>query len=144
MQLTMFSDLGLRIVLRLAVGQPGQKFTAAEVADELNASRAHVSKVVTRLAELDLVEAVKGRYGGIYFAKGAEQKSVGYILRALETGEVVDCVGSDCPLLPGCSLRNALAGAKEAFFAYLDPITIQQLMRDPAMRNQFTQSVRDL
>ncbi|MDK8767590.1 Rrf2 family transcriptional regulator [Corynebacterium freneyi] len=128
MQLTMFSDLSLRIIMRMAVGEPGQKFTAGAVADELNASRAHVSKVVTKLVEMELVTAVKGRYGGIYLADGALDRSVGRILRELEGGEVVDCVGTQCPLLPACKLRGALAGAQEAFFAHLDPITIGELV----------------
>ncbi|WP_295629244.1 Rrf2 family transcriptional regulator [uncultured Corynebacterium sp.] len=130
MQLTVFSDLSLRIIMRMAAGQSGAKFTAAAVADELNASRAHVAKVVTKLVDMGLVDAVKGRYGGIYLAEDATSRSVGEILRVLETGEVVDCVGTRCPLLPSCSLRGALAGAQEAFFAHLDPITIGDLVRD--------------
>lgn len=128
MQLTVFSDLSLRIIMRMAAGEPGQKFTAGAVADELNASRAHVAKVVTKLVEMELVTAVKGRYGGIYLADGALDRSVGLILRELEGGEVVDCVGTACPLLPSCRLRGALANAQEAFFAYLDPITVGELV----------------
>ena len=128
MQLTVFSDLSLRIIMRMAAGEPGQKFTAGAVADELNASRAHVAKVVTKLVEMELVTAVKGRYGGIYLADGALDRSVGLILRELEGGEVVDCVGTACPLLPGCRLRGALANAQEAFFAYLDAITVCELV----------------
>ena len=135
MQLTVFSDLSLRIIMRMAAGERGQKFTAGTVADELNASRAHVAKVVTRLVELDLVVAVKGRYGGIYLADGALEKSVGAILRELESGEIVDCVGTNCPLLPVCRLRTALADAQEAFFAHLDPITIGELVGDSADRD---------
>lgn len=131
MQLTMFSDLSLRIIMRMAAGEEGRKYTSAGIADELNASRAHVAKVVTKLAELGLVTAVKGRYGGIFLADEAAGQSVGKLLRTLETGEVVDCVGSDCPLLPGCRLRGALAGAKEAFFAHLDDVTIGELVAEP-------------
>ena len=131
MQLTMFSDLSLRIIMRMAAGEDGRKYTSAGIADELNASRAHVAKVVTRLAELGLVDAVKGRYGGIFLAENATEQSVGKLLRTLETGEVVDCVGTDCPLLPGCRLRGALAGAKEAFFEHLDGVTIGALVAEP-------------
>ncbi|MFD5868492.1 Rrf2 family transcriptional regulator [Corynebacterium sp. NPDC060344] len=134
MQLTVFSDLSLRIIMRMAAGEPGQKFTAGAVADELNASRAHVAKVVTKLVEMGLITAVKGRYGGIYLEEGALDRSVGLILRELERGEVVDCVGTNCPLLPGCRLRGALAGAQEAFFAHLDPVTIGDLVPERGSR----------
>ena len=112
----------------MASGDSGQKFTAGEVADEINASRAHVSKVVTKLAELGFIRAQKGRYGGIYFEESALERSVGGLLRILETGEVVDCEGTSCPMVPGCKLRGALAQAKEAFFQSLDPVLVRDLV----------------
>lgn len=128
MQLTLFSDLSLRVITLMAMGEPGRKYTAAEVAESLNASRAHVSKVVSRLVELGFLEAVKGRNGGIYLRDSATEKSVGKLLRTLENNEVVDCVGTDCPLLPTCLLRGKLATAQEAFFAALDPVLIADLI----------------
>lgn len=128
MQLTLFSDLSLRVITLMAMGEPGRKYTAAEVAESLNASRAHVSKVVSRLVELGFLEAVKGRNGGIYLRESATEKSVGKLLRTLENNEVVDCVGTDCPLLPTCLLRGKLAAAQEAFFAALDPVLIADLI----------------
>ena len=38
MQLTVFSDLSLRIIMRMAAGEVGRKYTSAGIADELNAS----------------------------------------------------------------------------------------------------------
>ncbi|MCG7245944.1 Rrf2 family transcriptional regulator [Corynebacterium sp. ACRPX] len=128
MQLTLFSDLSLRVITLMAMGELGRKYTAAEVAESLNASRAHVSKVVSRLVELGFLEAVKGRNGGIYLRDSATEKSVGKLLRTLENNEVVDCVGTDCPLLPTCLLRGKLAAAQEAFFAALDPVLIADLI----------------
>lgn len=128
MQLTLFSDLSLRVITLMAMGEPGRKYTAAEVAESLNASRAHVSKIVSRLVELGFLEAVKGRNGGIYLRDSATEKSVGKLLRTLENNEVVDCVGTDCPLLPTCLLRGKLAAAQEAFFAALDPVLIADLI----------------
>lgn len=116
----------------MASGEPGQKFTAGEVADEINASRAHVSKVVTRLAELGFIRAQKGRYGGIYFEESALDRSVGGLLRILETGDVVDCEGTGCPMIPGCKLRGVLARAKEAFFQSLDPVLIRNIVDSPS------------
>ena len=128
MQLTLFSDLSLRVITLMAMGELGRKYTAAEVAESLNASRAHVSKVVSRLVELGFLDAVKGRNGGIYLRDSATEKSVGKLLRTLENNEVVDCVGTDCPLLPTCLLRDKLAAAQEAFFASLDSVLIADLI----------------
>ena len=74
------------------------------------------------------MDAVKGRNGGIYLRDSATDKSVGKLLRTLENNEVVDCVGTDCPLLPTCLLRGKLATAQEAFFAALDSVLIADLI----------------
>lgn len=129
MQLTMFSDYALRVIMRLSEAGANRRWTAGDMADNLGASRAHIAKVVTRLVDMGLLESTRGRGGGISMADGAEKESVGAILRQLETGEVVDCVGTNCPLLPGCGLRPALAQAQEAFFATLDPLTIEDVAR---------------
>lgn len=112
----------------MANGEKGRRYTAGEVADFLNASRAHVSKVVSRLVELGVVDAVKGRGGGIYLVEGAVDRSVGELLRTLENHEVVDCEGTQCPLIPACMLRGQLAQAQEAFFASLDSVTVGDLI----------------
>ncbi|MDO5029932.1 MAG: Rrf2 family transcriptional regulator [Corynebacterium sp.] len=141
MQLTLFSDLGLRVITLMAMGEPGRKYTAAEVAESLNASRAHVSKVVSRLVELGFLDAVKGRNGGIYLRDSAMDESVGKLLRILENNEVVDCVGTNCPLLPACILRGKLADAQEAFFASLDPVLISDLIPPAASNSGFDDGV---
>lgn len=109
-------------------GESGHKYTAGVVAEKLNASKAHVSKVVTRLVELGFVDAVKGRGGGIYLVDSAMEKSVGHLLRILEDHEVVDCAGTGCPMVSGCLLRGKFAQAQEAFFATLDPVKIIDLV----------------
>lgn len=100
----------------MAQGESGHKYTAGVVAEKLNASKAHVSKVVTRLVELGFVDAVKGRGGGIYLVDSAMEKSVGHLLRILEDHEVVDCAGTGCPMVSGCLLRGEVrAGARGIF-----------------------------
>lgn len=129
MQLTMFSDLSLRVIMYLAAGEPGRKYTAGEIAEAFGASKAHVAKVVTRLASMGLVSSTKGRGGGIVLSEGAERQSVGALLREIEHGEVVDC--SSCVLSQNCLLRGQLARAQEAFFATLDPVTIRDVAGPP-------------
>lgn len=127
MQLTMFSDYALRVIMRLAEAEPEHRWTAGEMADDLGASRAHIAKVVTRLADMGLVHSTRGRGGGITLAEGTLDRSVGKLLRELEVGEVVDC--ENCSLVRGCGLRGALAQAQEAFFASLDPLSIRDVAR---------------
>ena len=133
MQLTAFTDLGLRIVMRLAVLDADETATTRALSDQLNVPATHAAKVVTRLGRLGVVEARRGRAGGLRLAEGARDLSVGFVARALEgDGEVVECEGANpCPLRGGCRLRGALARAREAFFAALDPVTIADVSAAP-------------
>ncbi|WP_431955718.1 RrF2 family transcriptional regulator [Nocardia lijiangensis] len=133
MQLTRFTDLGLRVVMRLAVAGEGVRPGSREIAEELSVSYAHVAKVITRLGELGVVDARRGRSGGLAITELGRTASVGWLARRLEgEGEVVECDGAQpCPLRAGCLLRSALRHAQEAFFESLDTLTIEDLTRTP-------------
>mgnify|MGYP001298607909 FL=1 len=61
MQVTRFTDLGLRILMLLAAGEfAGQRVTARTVAAGANASEHHVANAVSRLADLGMVHARRG------------------------------------------------------------------------------------
>ncbi|MFC3961369.1 RrF2 family transcriptional regulator [Nocardia jiangsuensis] len=133
MQLTRFTDLGLRVVMRLAVARDGERPGSREIADELSVSYAHVAKVITRLGELGMVDARRGRGGGLAITELGRTASVGWLARRLEgEGEVVECDGANpCPLRDGCRLRTALRGAQDAFYAALDTVTVGDLTGEP-------------
>ena len=133
MRLTKFTDLALRVVLRLAHVDDGSiRLTAKEVAISVGAPHTHVAKVVSKLRHLDVVEARRGRNGGLTLTETGWSASVGWIVRELEgSGDVVGCMDNPpCPLLRGCKLRGALRVAQEAFFATLDPIIVRDLVAD--------------
>ena len=98
----------------------------------MGAPQTHVAKVVSRLQHLGIVQARRGRYGGLTLTARGRGTSVGWIVRELEgSGDVVGCIDSPpCPLLSGCKLRGALRVAQEAFFARLDPIIVRDLVAD--------------
>ena len=113
MQLTGFTDLALRILMRLAVLEKDGTATTSALAEQLNVSYTHATKVVTALSALGVVSARRGRNGGLRLA-------------------VVECDGANpCPLRHGCRLRVALREAQEAFFAALDPLTIADVTARP-------------
>lgn len=132
MQLTGFTDLALRILMRLAVLENGTATTGA-LAEQLNVSYAHATKVVTALGALGVVDVRRGRNGGLRLADDARTISIGTLVRELEgTREVVDCEGANpCPLRGGCRLRAALRDAQEAFLAALDPLTVADVAMAP-------------
>src|SRR3954465_3408465 len=124
--------LALRMLMRLAVAG-GASPTTREVAEDMDVPYTHAAKVVAELQHMGLVDARRGRGGGLTLAEKGRTASVGAVVRAFEgEGDVVDCEGaSPCPLQSGCRLRGALRRAQEAFFAELDPVTVADMVADP-------------
>ncbi|MEU3502867.1 Rrf2 family transcriptional regulator [Streptomyces hundungensis] len=136
MRLTRFTDLALRVLMRLAVIEHTDDQappTTREVADAMRIPYTHTAKVVARLQHLSLIEARRGRGGGLVLTKAGRLASVGGLVRELEgPGEVVDCEGaSPCPLVAACRLRRALHRAREAFYDSLDELTVDDLVASP-------------
>ena len=78
MRLNMSTDIGLRMLMRLA-GNPESEFTTHELARELAISKHHLSKVVTLLAKEGVVETRRGQKGGVKLLRPAEQIRLGAV-----------------------------------------------------------------
>ncbi|WP_329207520.1 Rrf2 family transcriptional regulator [Streptomyces sp. NBC_00683] len=134
MRLTRFTDVALRVLMRLAVATGDEDPpTTREVAATMQVPYTHAAKVVARLQHLGLVDARRGRGGGLTLTGAGRSASVGALVRQLEgPGEVVECEGATpCPLRSACRLRSALRAAEEAFYASLDPIAVTDLVSSP-------------
>jgi len=133
-RLTKGTDLALRIMMRLAVLDDSEAVTTRAVADAVDAPRSHAAKIVTRLRDLGVVEVQRGRRGGLTLTPGGHTGSLGALVRTLEgEGDVADCTaGTPCPLRHACRLRTALRDAQEAFYAALDPLTVDDLTTEPS------------
>ncbi|MGQ4427144.1 nitric oxide-sensing transcriptional repressor NsrR, partial [Streptomyces violaceoruber] len=97
MRLTKFTDLALRSVMRLAVVRDGDEPLATrEVAEVVGVPYTHAAKAITRLQHLGVVEAQRGRGGGLTLTDLGRRASVGWLVRELEgEAEVVDCEGDN-------------------------------------------------
>lgn len=132
MQLTQFTDLGLRIVMRLAAGSgtdAGSAPSTRVIAEQLAVSYTHATKVVARLSEMGVVTTRRGRGGGLAITELGRTASLGWLTRQLEgDDEVVTCEGDKpCPLRHACRLRSALRDAQNAFYGALDALTVHDL-----------------
>jgi len=136
MQLTRFTDLGMRAMMLLASGEAADhRVTSRVIAVGANASENHVAKAVSRLVDLGMVSARRGRVGGLTLTDAGRQASIGSLIRNLESDrDIIECEGADpCPLIAGCRLRRALAQAKEAFYRELDRYTITDLVKGTSL-----------
>ncbi|WP_435130738.1 RrF2 family transcriptional regulator [Actinacidiphila sp. bgisy144] len=136
MRLTKFTDLALRAVMRLAAAGPAENLTTREVAEAVDVPHAHMAKAITRLRHLGVLDTRRGRGGGLELTALGRRASVGWLVRELEgEEEVVSCDGGPsgppCPLRAACLLRQALRAAQQAFYATLDPLTVDDLVESP-------------
>jgi Rrf2 family nitric oxide-sensitive transcriptional repressor len=119
--------------MRLAVVDGAELLTTRQIADAVNVPYTHMAKAVAQLQHLGVVEAHRGRGGGLALSGAGRGARVGDLVRTLEADrETVVCEGtSPCPLAGACRLRRALRDAQEAFYASLDSLTVADLVASP-------------
>jgi Rrf2 family nitric oxide-sensitive transcriptional repressor len=129
--LTRFSDYSLRLVLYLAC-RPRNVVSADEISRAFGISRHHLVKVVQTLTELGVVEAQRGRGGGMRLAMRPEEVNVGWLIRRTEPHfDLVECFEpgtNTCPIAPACGLKGALHLAQQAFLTVLDGYTLDRFL----------------
>jgi Rrf2 family nitric oxide-sensitive transcriptional repressor len=132
MHLTQFSDYSLRLAIYLAC-HPDQVVSVDQVSRAFGISRHHLVKVVQTLTELGVVEAQRGRGGGMRLAKRPSEINIGWLVRRTEPHfDLVECFDpatNTCPIAPACALKGMLQRAGQAFLGELDQYNLDQLLR---------------
>lgn len=135
MRVTKRTNIAMRILMFCAANT-GRLVTKAEIARACNASENHLAQVINQLAQLGYLHTQRGRNGGLELGRPATQIVIGEIFRHLEAPvPLAECfadVDNTCPLTEACRLRVALSDAANAFYATLDPITLDALICDNA------------
>lgn len=125
MQLTRFTDFGLRVLMYLTQPERIEPVTNAEIAAQFAIPNNHVVKVVNRLGKLGWVTTRRGRGGGISLGVVADQLRLGDVLRGLEESEqLIDCAKPPCALRGGCRLKQALDDGLASFYATMNRHTL--------------------
>lgn len=129
MQLTRFTDYGLRILIYLAVLPEGRLASIEEVCQAFDLPRNHINKIVHLMGRLGWVLTRRGKGGGICLALPPEAINLGEVVLALEGHRpLIDCEQPSCALLPVCRLKGVLAEAMEAFAVALSRHTLDSLV----------------
>ena len=137
MKLTVYSDLGLRLMMYLSL-RHGEPVTIGEASERLAVSKNHLVKVSHQLTRAGLIESLRGRNGGVRLAFAPEKITVEQVLRATEDNfDLVECLSADksrCAIVGACKLSAALVDAREAFFASLRQVSMADLVSNgPAL-----------
>lgn len=130
MQLTRYTDYGLRILMYLAAAPQGYSASISEVCDTFDISRNHVNKIVHQLGKEGFIITQRGKGGGFRLARSPAEIGLGDVVRKLEANlQPVDCLQpSPCVLLPSCQLKRVLADAIGAFMAELDRYVLADMV----------------
>ncbi|EPW5502089.1 nitric oxide-sensing transcriptional repressor NsrR [Vibrio vulnificus] len=132
MQLTSFTDYALRTLIYLASLPDNEQTNITDVTELFGVSRNHMVKVINRLGQLNYIQAVRGKNGGIRLNRPAKTILVGEVVRDLEPLDLVNCSVEFCHITPACRLKERLYRAKLAFLAELDDCSIAELLDDNA------------
>ncbi len=131
MKLTQYSDLGLRMLMYLALRE-GESTTIQEVCDRFDVSKNHMVKISHQLTKEGLIISTRGRNGGVRLARPAGQISVADALRATEDNfNLVECFNAGhnhCVISGACKLSAVLDDALAAFFDVLGKTSLADLV----------------
>ncbi|NIF21417.1 MULTISPECIES: nitric oxide-sensing transcriptional repressor NsrR [Pantoea] len=128
MQLTSFTDYGLRALIYMATLPEGKLTSITEVTDIYGVSRNHMVKIINQLSRAGFVSSVRGKNGGIRLGMAAKDIVVGEVVRKMEPLELVDC--GSCAISPACRLKSALNNATRQFLLALDDYTLADIVND--------------
>ena len=112
MQLTSFTDYGLRALIYMASLPEGRMTSISEVTDVYGVSRNHMVKIINQLSRAGYVTAVRGKNG------------------ELEPLSLVNCSSEFCHITPACRLKQALSKAVQSFLTELDNYTLADLVEE--------------
>ena len=137
MQITLFTDYGLRTLMWLA-SHSDRTSSIREIAEHHHISYNHLAKVARRLVELGYIHSVKGKGGGLTLAGDISLLRLGDLVLALEANmHIAECFDPEtntCRLTQSCRLKHFLYEARDAFVASLNKYTLADClltMRSP-------------
>lgn len=99
-------SLAMHALAKMAYNSP-EMVRTPQVAQELGASEAHLSKVMQRLVKSELIHSIRGPHGGFNLAKPAEDITLMDIYEAIEGHfEPAHCLLPK----PACDGKNCILG----------------------------------
>jgi Rrf2 family nitric oxide-sensitive transcriptional repressor len=128
-QLTSFTDYGLRALIYMASLPDGRMTSISEVTEVYGVSRNHMVKIINQLSRAGYVAAVRGKNGG-FVSVNRRSIRVGDVVRELEPLSLVNCSSEFCHITPACRLKQALSKAVQSFLKELDNYTLADLVEE--------------
>ena len=134
--------LGLHAMIHLA-NHDGQTVPVAEIAESLDASANHMSKVLQRLARAGLVRSLRGPAGGFALARPTDAITLLDVYEEIDGPLRSDACLFDLPVCEGrsCVLGGLLGRVTEQVRGYLAGTTLADLQRAVGGREAVAEAV---
>ena len=136
MQLTIFTDYGLRALMYLAA-QPEKICSVREIATHYSISYNHLVKVVHKLSQIGLIVSSRGKGGGLKLAVKPDTLKLGDLVRMLEPNmDLVECFNketNECRISSACTLKHYLFDAGKSFLESLNRHTLADSVTNKAL-----------
>ena len=131
----------LRLMVALAQTADGTDAVALRrVSASEGISLKYLEQLAHSLVGAGLLSSTRGREGGYAFARPAADITAGDVIRAVEgAAPAVSCSALEegCPRESICSVADFWAGLDDAIDAYVDGITLADLVGDDVNRRPF-------
>ena len=127
----------LRLLLDIAMQDGTSPVPLHDIAERQGVSFKYLEQIVPPLSKAGFLKSVRGANGGYLLTRDPSEITTGDILRAGEGNLApVACLASDeidCPRADLCVTLPFWKGLDEAITAYIDSVTLADLVKDRAV-----------
>ncbi len=132
MKISAKSRYALRLMLALAIQEPGVNLSVKSVAESQGISEKYLEQIIPVLVRGGFVRSVRGARGGYHLARDPEEYTVGMILRAVE-GSIapVSCLDDEvnqCARCGSCATLALWEQVDQAISSVVDHVTLADLV----------------
>lgn len=129
-QISRQTDYGFRALVEIATFPTGTRVQTKDIALRQDIPESYLIKIVSRLAQAELLCTYRGNGGGIMLARDAGQISVLDVIQALEGGVSFNTCSRDptrCDRSPECLAWPLWVGLQKITEAYLRSVMLSDL-----------------
>lgn len=135
LQISRQTEYGVRALLDLASFPPGSRLQTNDIAQRQAIPESYLTKIVNRLAQVELLQTYRGNEGGIALARPAEKISMLEVVQALEGKVNLNICSRDsvhCQLSDQCLAYPMWVDLQNIFDQYLESLKLSDLIRPPS------------
>lgn len=131
----------LRVMVDLSEHQRDGYIPLKEIANRQEISEKYLESIIKLLVRAKLLDGLRGKGGGYKLTKSPDQYTVGTILRLTEDSLApVSCLeqgAASCPRMAECRTLPMWQGLDKVINAYLDNITLADLVQSDTAGNDY-------